>query len=375
MRVPAMIVVAAALSGCVPAPYGPYYRPSYPDPSSTLQKAYCGGQAGPPARLAFQGPGDVGVSVRAETPLQPGEPRLLHVAIDLPAGTRFQFLAETVALAASRDDEAASRVPAVSVTASLKLQGDDWIDFAQAGPTSLDVARRYLAANPEGRFADVRFDIGRLGQFAPARMQVEFPALQLDTASVAIPGMELQQQAGSSFPIYRTAEYAQTLQQRYAACLRQTPASNCHYIPTHDPYGFRHEAERFALAGRFWVTGEAAQATLNAEFEAGVRVSGRWRFADNEVRLRDAASGEVRVMPLRNPRVVWSYAVPLAAEVRSVAAGSTRIDVRTSVGGDHEASRYVLTLPPFLLNGTRHEFGPIEFERRLFDGGFEPFNC
>lgn len=372
MRVPAMIVAAAALSGCVPAPYGPYYRPSYPDPSSTLQQAYCGGQAGPPARLAFQGLGGLGVSVRTETAGQAGKPRLLHVAIDIPVGTRFQFLVDTVALAASRDGDATSRVPAASVTASLKLQGDDWIDFAQAGPTSVDVAGHYLAANPDGRFAEVKFDIGRLGQFAPARIAVEFPPLELDTKSMAIPRIELQQQPGSSFPIYRTAEYTQTLQQRYAACLRQTPAGNCHYIPTHDPYGFRHEAERLELAGRFWVTGEAAEATLNAEFEAGARVSERWRFASNEVRFRDTAGGEVRVMPLRNPRVVWSYAVPLAAEVRSPASGGTRMDIRTSVG---EAARYVLTLPPFLLNGARHEFSPIEFERRLFDGGLEPFNC
>jgi len=52
-----------ALASCVPAPYGSYLRPSYPDPSSKLSKAYCGGQAGPPTKLAFSASGEVAVTV------------------------------------------------------------------------------------------------------------------------------------------------------------------------------------------------------------------------------------------------------------------------------------------------------------------------
>ncbi len=50
-----LILLAGALNGCVPAPYGSYYRPSYLDASAVVSRAYCGGQAGPPTSLAFAG--------------------------------------------------------------------------------------------------------------------------------------------------------------------------------------------------------------------------------------------------------------------------------------------------------------------------------
>lgn len=39
------------LGGCVPAPYGPYYKPSYSDSSATLIKEGCHGDAGSPSVL------------------------------------------------------------------------------------------------------------------------------------------------------------------------------------------------------------------------------------------------------------------------------------------------------------------------------------
>ena len=43
--------------------------------------------------------------------------------------------------------------------------------------------------------------------------------------------------------------------------------------------------------------------------------------------------------------------------------------------GEGGISHYFVQLPPFLLDGERYEFKPIELELRLFDGGIEPFNC
>jgi hypothetical protein len=43
--------VAAALGGCVVAPYGTYFRPSSPDPDATIKGAWCQGEAGPTTNI------------------------------------------------------------------------------------------------------------------------------------------------------------------------------------------------------------------------------------------------------------------------------------------------------------------------------------
>lgn len=377
MRAVFFLATAAALAGCIPAPYGAYYKPSYPDSSSTLQQAYCGGKAGPPTKLQFEGPGGLRVSVTAEKKHLEKErkDRSVRIAIDIPPGSRFQFLGSTIEISNRQIEGGTRAVAEFVVTTSLGLPEEGWIDFAEAGPTTVALAERYLASNPGGRFAELRYDSGELKRFSPSKFDISLPPILLGPGSLAVPKIELLSQDGPTHRIFRSRAYSQVLQDRYQACLLNTPERNCQYIPIYDPYAFKHEAQGFALIARFWKVGEGPN--LHFEFGADARVTERWRLSSSEFRLKDLDSGEVRQVRLEKPRITWSYAIPLSAAVLATPSGlnpDTSLRIRTSLG-EKEASRYFVKLPPFLLDGVTHRFSPIELELRRFDGGLEPFNC
>jgi hypothetical protein len=367
------------LHGCLPAPYGAYYRPSYPDPSATLSKEYCGGQAGPPSTLSFNAPEGVIVSVSApKRRMDSEQERHLRISMSIPAGTRLKFLADGFELAESLEGTGRRITVEISLSTSLKLGIDNWVDIEQFGPTDAQTARNFAASNPEHPITTARLSVPNLKSFAPDTVSLQMPALSRDGKSTRPPPIELLSDSRTnSSRVYRTKPYLQALEERLAKCRTETPQRKCGDIARYDAEGLRFSLDDFTLSGRFWVWDVQTNTPFSSEVALTTNDVTRWRFAGPEIRFTDLATDDIRQDRMGPMLVSWKLKVPFATAIRAVDTGespSTRLVIESSLG-TRDASKYVIRLPPVQINGREYILKPIELELHRFDGGFEPFNC
>ena len=147
--------MAVGLAGCIPAPYGPYYRPSYPDPSSQVRKAFCGGQAGPPSKLQFSAPGGIKVAVDADKEFleRSRRDRPLHIMLRVPGDKAFQFLSDQVLVSNKLADAGSVLTPDLLVIYSVDLLPDAWVDFDALGAIPVEAAGRMRGEARRGDLA------------------------------------------------------------------------------------------------------------------------------------------------------------------------------------------------------------------------------
>ena len=367
------------LGGCIPAPYGAYYRPSYPDPSATLSKEYCGGQAGPPSTLSFSAPEGVIVSVSApRLRIDSEQERRLRIRISIPAGTRLQFLAEGFELAESLEGTGHRISVDISLNTSFKLGIDNWVDIEQFGPTDAQVARNFATSNPEHPITAAHLSVPNLKAFAPDTVSLQMPAISQDSTSMLPSPIELLSDSRTnSSRVYRTKPYVQALEERIAKCRTETPQRKCGDIARYDAEGLRLTLDSFTLSGRFWVWDVQTNTPFRSELTLTTNDVARWRFAGPEIRFTDLATGDIRQDRMGPMLVSWRLKVPFATAIKAVDTGenpSTRLLIESSLG-TRDASRYVIRLPPVLINGEEYILKPIKLELHRFDGGLEPFNC
>ena len=381
------LAMTALLTGCLPAPYGVYYRPAYPDTTAQLSGAWCQGQAGPPARLSIQAEDGLSLALAAERGAAhptPQVPWVLHVHGMLPAGGQFQFLSSALELGDAPAPAAPLRLaPRLDVFAERVSGAGEWIDLATQGPTDLAAAQQSLATDPAQTLAKVGVQYGEYPGFSPARLDLVWPAIELANA----PGQPIASGpiAMHAHPpektymdtVYRTQAQQLALVQRVQNCQAQTPERRCEQIPEGDTTSFRQRIDDFGLTGRVWASTQQALTSLHYQLEMDTRHTGAWRLSGSPLRWTDPDTGATRTTSTSTTkpvRVYWGYSVTLDTPVRASADKPTRFHLEIPLRAP-EQPRYVLRLPPYLINGVRHEFKPIELERRAFDGGLQPFNC
>lgn len=376
-----LALCATSLSACIPAPYGAYYRPAYPDASASLRKAYCGGQAGPPSHLSFELPAGVRFSVSTTRGYTERQRRdwPLAIGIALPSGSDFQFLADRLHISEDKEKSARSLAQQMAVGTSATLRGDAWVDIDALGPTSRAAAQAYLAANPGKSLAEIHFPSAALDTVAPAGLLLELPAIAHGSGTPATPPpMSLAAdiyRPGSR--IYRSAASREAVQARHARCQRETPQAKCHYILEHDANSFQAVQGDFTFRGRVWVWDLAKPTPLEMKVDLESRSADKWRLVTPTFRLRDPATGAALEQRIDTMNVAIHYTVPLSTRVFASPdnpLGKVSLQIESSLG-EAEADRYFVTLPPFRYNGREYEPAPIELELRRFDGGLEPFNC
>lgn len=365
--------LALALAACVPAPYGTYLRPSHPDPSSVVSQAYCGGQAGPPTRLAFAAPGNLKIAVSSP----PGEPKAaawpLAVTVSVPPGARFRFVEPHVRVAAAEGDAGRIVVPEVRVRLLARVPADGWIDVARIGPTSAEVARQALARDPQQTIAEVRLAQATWAGRAPQRVEVRLPAIETGGRRVEPPPQMLQaaETRSTGYQALRTRERAAQLAERETICRRDSPGKACENIARYDAQSFDVIDGPFAYRGRFWNFVAARPEPMRYEVMIAARTAEPWRLGESVVHLVDRASGERHAQRIAELHAFLAYPVPLSAAIEATGA---ELDLRLNLP-DGARSRYLVRLPDYELNGVRHALAPITLEMRRFDGGLEPFNC
>ena len=129
--------LSACLCACVPAPLGKYYKPIYGAPGATYSGDQCQGQAGAPASLTWEIADGVSLNVSAwRTYGERNRPdRPLRLTLQIPLGTRFQFLGDGIRLSQRAEDEG-QVVPAnLDIAATIMIPGDQAVDMPKIAPT------------------------------------------------------------------------------------------------------------------------------------------------------------------------------------------------------------------------------------------------
>jgi hypothetical protein len=368
-----MLSVLLALSGCIPAPYGSYVRPSYPDASARLSKASCGGQAGPPAHLSFTAPGPVRFAVRAsERRLEQGSSSWQgYISVAPPPGGPFQFLADTLHVLQPAGGPGEALTPQVVASISARVAAGSWVDPAVLGPTTPAVTAQAVKNSPDGQVARATLGIGKLPS-QPVRIAVQLPALLTDTDRFDVPLIELSGvPAVNGASTLRTSGRQEALAQREAACEANTPRQQCRNIRLFDAYSYRFDTGPFTHVGRFWnfaAGGKVEPMRFEVQLEA--RTAQRWRLEAPVVAITDLATGERTEHGLEQLQVSMRHPVPLDAPLIGL-----NPEMLITVPLPAAGSRWLVQLRAYRVNGERYELKAIELELRRFDGGLEPFNC
>ena len=371
--------LALLLAGCVPLPHGAYYLPSYPDASSQVTRASCGGQAGPPVNLRFSpAPGLVLIVTTGTRPAEPtGTGRPLHIRIDLPPGAAFRFASDEVLVTPAPAD-VARQARGMQVTTTLRADPGSWIDFGTDGPVPADALRvpgqdaqaltELSFQPPEWAGPGARLVELLLPAIEESGGRAEFPALQLEAPPPARP---------NAISTYRTAEQLSAISAREAACRRETPGRRCADMAEQDTRSYLSMAGQIEASGTLFNWHEPRKPVMRSTLILQTRETRPWRIATPVIRLRDPATGTVRESVLPQGRLAWRASVPLSTPVRASTAGqapATLITLERSLGRS-DAPRVSVQLPDIVFNGKRFTMHPIELDMRRLDVGIQPFNC
>lgn len=374
MKLASLAVVglsALISSGCIPAPYGLYYQPSYPDPSARTVRASCGGQAGPPSRLEFELARGLAVQLDAGRATA-GSPEV-ELRMAPRAGSRLQFAGDTVSV--SHDPGTMASPALLSVLTRTELSADAVVDPAAHSAVAARLSelghgesRSSAEVNTELRFA--------MPGTAQQKLRLQWPSIRwADGTTTVIPPIDLEAQAyHPGWLRYYSAEERATLQARFEQCRLNSPKSNCHYLLDSYENGFTVAAGPARLTGRVLVT-DVKLARADVHLSVSMARSTPWRWASADAVLADLGRGTAVVQPMPAMRLLVSHRdLPLSTPLAIPVSGSTRVrlDVPLPPAG---AASYSMQLPELGFDQATIRAMPIRLERRALDAGIEPFNC
>ncbi len=367
--VSASVFGSMLISGCLPAPMGAYYLPSYADPSMRATKAYCGGQVGPTTGLkASLAPGvELAVDARKATSSAP----TIDLKFDLEPGVSFKFLDDAAQVGAG--DALARQALPLRVFQQLSIPADETVDLtgmsspmAKSGPQSAEPA-----ANIRTGWLQSPVDL-RSG-----RLILRWPDLQwADGRATSFADIELEAETRSGWTVYRSAQELARLKAAHEKCVKDTPKNQCGNILDAYQNGFTVQADGVTMTGRLLVT-ELTRPRLDAYIGISLSRAQRWRWSEPRAVLVDAGSGATTQQPLDTMHVSVNMAgLPLSTSVLASPAASAITSAYLVASLDPAgARRYRVQLPPLEVDGRRVDPPPIELERRLLDVGIVPFNC
>ena len=366
---------ALPLAGCLPAPYGTYFRPSSSAPFHVRREA-CGGQAGPPTRLSMQLPSGIAIEASAQRDHVLGDASgiPLRLRLTLPRQRRVRFLGDRPTLLEQRGGRELALPVSVELLGTASVAIGDSVDVAALHPAGGPLPG---AAAPYGS-ATLRLD-GPLGE-APPDMAVQLPALWLGDERLVMPAVTLRRPPSPDFTTYRSAALVQRLQVRVDACRRDTPQRDCAAILRHAELSFDETVGTARWLGEWRYTTLRNARPLRGLLRLEPGDARPWRLdRDAAVGLHDLANGQRHVLPLSSAGsidIAYRGAMALSTPLhpRPAPAGAdTHIDIGARMPGD--VPSFEVRFPPVQVDGETVTLPAIQFERRSFDGAFQPFNC
>lgn len=378
-----LLLTSGLLAGCIPAPYGPYYRPSYPDPSAVMTQANCGGQAGPPSRLSFALPDGISVSLNtsSDTPGTDASTKaetrsVLRLALSLPPGSRLAFLEDRLQIDAG-DGTALLVSPPASVSATHPLQAGDTMSSVRLAP--VDPERLTAHSMPGAPVFTAKASFGLVSpDYQPDRLTLTLPALRHDGSTLNLPPLQLDAAAyRPGWHNYSTADARAKQQAEHRQCQTKTPEQHCEYLLTTYEEGFRSRHGEVEASGRLLIIERPQGHRLDAYLDYAFFAGDTWQLASDQATLVDTANGARRDLPLTSLVAhIQLTELPLSTAVRNPSSdGRGKVTMWLDIPLPGSAARYTIQLPEVEINGKRHRPKPLTLERRLLDGGIEPFNC
>jgi hypothetical protein len=373
-----------ALGGCVAMPYGPYFRPSTTYPRASFKGAWCHGAAGPLTRVELTLADAVRLSAEAHRPSWQRDRSVLplQVVLTVPPAWRTRFTAPAPRLVALDDGrELAARFEA-RASRLARVAAAGWLSPAAMRPAGAG-AQPVPDAPP---FGTLTFDVAGPPDWAPERVVLDGIALERDDGTLRMPAIELQRHPSRTAAAeYRSEAYQARLRARAEACRSDTPQRACQNIVEFANEGFIVDGPPARWKGRLVLVQERdGVQRLRGEVSVELPDAQRFRLAvPSRLRMRDLAGAD----PHETVIAVAQYAVQdrLAFDApvnhwRVVSQGYTYFgsgDSTVHLQADLPADTgsFELRLPALEVQGLPETIPPIRFERRLLDGGVEPFNC
>lgn len=363
-----LALATSGVTGCVVAPYGPYYK-AEPPPGAKPRRGWCQGAAGPVTGVELDLGGGLQLTAGTDSASSPSQGVTLSVQLNLPPNVPLQLAAQPLRLVAG-GDRALPVEPTVRAWRFLTITPGEWVTPQALRPG----AGPQDAVQPE--FANGRIGISYQADpanFAPLRLQVEGLSIDQDRGRLALSPLAMARPASPRSPrIYRTEAEQARIRDEAAACRANTPQRNCSYIVDYSDTSHlaRTPEAVWRLEWNTWSLRDVEQ--LRGTTELSLVDPGRWRVPVDGLLARDLATGTAR--PLRVTGVGLRFEDRLAGgrEVRP-GPGETRLSLQVRLPDG--APTFDLRLAPLQLAGRTVEIPPIRFERRSFDAGIEPFNC
>jgi hypothetical protein len=363
-----------ALGGCVVVPYGPYYRPAADHPKVAYKGAWCNGVAGPLSVIEISLAPGVLLTARAQR--ENADRRRaelpLRLTLTLPPTAPARFVGSELRVVEQASGRSLAGTPIISAFRYATVEADRWIDPLRMRPSGA-AGRPLDNAAPQGR-ASVRVT---LPGFAPEGIALEGLAVQRDGATVALPTLEMRRPASkSSLRDYRSATLEARLRERVAACKRDTPQRACDNIADYSRFSFEEDTPAVGWRGRFHVFDARAGDQLEGEIEIAVRTKNAWRLASRALTVRDLDAGTRRSAQVDKIHLALNDWIALDTPLFAGpvdGGGEARLSIEVQLPGS--TPDFDLMLPALLLGGQRIDVPRIRFDRRVFDGGVEPFNC
>lgn len=364
---------ASVLGGCVVAPYGPYHRPVTEHAAARLKGAWCRGLSGPQAVIEIPLAAGVLLTATAQRePLDRARSVLpLRITMTLPpASSRF---AEAELRVADSSGRRFGTPAQMRVFRRARLPADGWIDPARVRPSGTHAQATPFAGAHGAAHLELALDRG----FAPDRIVLEGLQIEQDGQRHGLPSVELARPASArNQSDYRSAAMQARLQERTAACRRDTPKLACENIIDHAQHSFEMDLPLGEVRGRWYRFDGRADEPIRGDLEIRMRRPDRWRIVSPALTVVDVAGGARRTAAFKEVALVLSDQVPLATPLFDGApAGSGDAQLSMEVLLPADVGDFELRLPALLHAGQRIEVPAIRFEKRHFDGGIEPLNC
>lgn len=354
--------LALPLAGCLPTPYGSYYRPSAVGAPARLKRGWCQGGAGPESVIELDAPLAMSAQVEVVAGRPPGPLRLSWV---VPAGRSLAFASEELRLTGT-DGRTSTQRPTLSVWRTLTVAPGQVAEADRLAPLALPQAGASLALRADAP-----------GGFAPPALRLRGPQLRVDDRPLAPLAVELARPEGDGLLRYHSAERRRALETRAADCRRETPQLACENLLRYDDLSFERPD-----AGATWrgalsaFRRDSGFQPLRVELKLEAPAARRWLLVDASARLEDPATDRQERLSFSSMAVSFAQSAPLSTPIRPTPPdlpGDTRC--RLELPLPEGLDSFELRLPAARLDDRPVDLPALRFERRRFDGGFEPFNC
>lgn len=386
-----LLMLMTLLSACVPAPLGKYYKPVYSDSSATYSGNSCGGKAGAPALMTVALTDGVTLTIDAWRSYgeQSRKDIPLHITMQLPKGVQAQFMSNEIRVSSHAQNGGQNMPTEIEISAAVLIPSDGVVDMQEIAPTPFP--DRGSVQTVTKFSANTAFYFSWKDNFVPSSISMDIPTIVLlDGAAKELLPMKLTANArkrpdtypgqykSSTSLIYANQASELALAQKYARCIKETPHLKCKQILLYDDGAFNLEQQGFNFSGRLYVFDVEKHSPFSGELHVEYQDAVKWKFVSNIIRMTDLSNMAQRTYQFDKFPLSFRYQVPLNTPVRGVNdaphSKTTNLSINSSLGTEN-LQKYIVQLPPLLINGKLHQIKPVELEKRVFDFGMEPFNC